>query len=159
MKQLRDFWWTCFKSGCDKDDFKFVRCSRCGCEAQLTYECKHLKSILKVINKPDDKDVNKVIILGSVSVGVSLRQLEELFAAMNICIMAQKEYRKSRNELHRKMKELAKKVMADGALGEFNIAQGQRKGKNGIVYIAIITDESWMTRSLKKSIIPSPLLR
>lgn len=95
VEELSDFFYTCYAdNGCERNRLKLVRYRRCGLNIRFTYKCSDCERGLRLANQAGDEDLNKFLILGGIPIGAGHRQLEKLFAELNIRITTLREHEK-----------------------------------------------------------------
>ncbi|KMQ85339.1 hypothetical protein RF55_16179, partial [Lasius niger] len=92
-------------------------------------------------------DINKAAATGTVTVGIGYAQLEELCAAMNISCISEKTYIKHREDLIDDFEKTAMENMKMAGEIEKQLALEKNETMNGIPYITVVADGSWMKRS------------
>ncbi|EZA47389.1 hypothetical protein X777_16362, partial [Ooceraea biroi] len=97
--------------------------------------------------KSNELDVNTAAVAGTVTVGISYAQLEELCAAINIPCMSEKTYIHNRENLLDDFQKTAMNSMKMADELEKQLAMERNEVINGISYITVVADGSWMKRS------------
>ncbi|EFN66856.1 hypothetical protein EAG_05267, partial [Camponotus floridanus] len=92
-------------------------------------------------------DINTAAVTGTVTIGIGFAQLEELCASMGIPCMADKTYVKSRENVIDNFEKTAMENMKMAVETEKQLALERNETINGIPYITVVADGSWMKRS------------
>lgn len=131
-------------------DWKLVHSIRRGLLTQFFFKCEMCHYEASIWSEPIDSvsyDINAAAALGSVTVGIGYSQLEELCAALNIPCMSDLTYFKYREEITNDFHAAALENMKIAAEIEKQMALERNETINGIPYITVVADGSWMKRS------------
>ncbi|KMQ88744.1 hypothetical protein RF55_11711 [Lasius niger] len=135
---------------CQFKDWKLVNSLRHGLKTQLFFKCQmcnYKANIWSEPTEPKTLDINTAAVAGTVTVGIGHAQLDELCAAMNIPCMSDKTYIKNREKLVNDFEKTATENMKMAGEVEKQLALEKNDVINGIPYITVIADGSWMKRS------------
>ncbi|XP_071652583.1 uncharacterized protein [Temnothorax longispinosus] len=140
---------------CSFEDWTCVKSRRLGLLTQFFFKCQMCNSEDNFWSEPvksdEILDTNRAAVAGTITVGIGYAQLEELCAAMNISCMAEHTYIKYREELVDSFLETAMESMKMAAEEEKQLAIEKNETINGIPYITVVADGSWMKRSYGKA--------
>ncbi|KAL6416527.1 hypothetical protein ACFW04_013390 [Cataglyphis niger] len=92
-------------------------------------------------------DINSAALAGTVTTGIGFAQLEKLCAAMNVPCMSEPTYIKYRENLVDDFQKTAMENMKLAGEAEKQLAIEKNEVINGIPYITVVADGSWMKRS------------
>ena len=92
-------------------------------------------------------DANSGAAIGTLTTGIGFAQLEELCAAMNVPCMSEKTYIKCRQHLVDELLKTAEREMKLAGEAEKEAAIKRGDIHQGIPYISVVVDGSWMKRS------------
>ncbi|KMQ89298.1 hypothetical protein RF55_11082 [Lasius niger] len=135
---------------CQFKDWKVIKTETKGFRTQLFFKCQMCNTEANIWSEPEDPkilDINKAVVAGTIIVGIGFAQLEELCAAMNIPCMSEKTYIKNRDILVDDFEKTAMENMKMAGQIEKQLALERNDVINGIPYITVIADGSWMKRS------------
>ncbi|XP_070529851.1 uncharacterized protein [Cardiocondyla obscurior] len=131
-------------------DWLLINSRRYGLLTEFMFQCQmcYFKaSIWLEPNNSDNLDINSATVAGTITAGIGFAQLQELQAAQNISSMSEPIYITYRESLVDDFQETAMKNMKESGEVERNIAIERNDLINGIPYITVIVDGSWMKRS------------
>ncbi|XP_057662428.1 uncharacterized protein LOC130897534 [Diorhabda carinulata] len=95
-------------------------------------------------------NVNQAIVLGAISTGGGLAQIEEQLGFCDLPVMSSHLYQKIQNELAHSIHELAWEIIEQAGVQERRIAiEKGHIGKDSIPYITVIADGAWSKHSYK----------
>ncbi|XP_067207257.1 uncharacterized protein [Linepithema humile] len=135
---------------CQFKDWKLVNSRRCGLLTQLFFKCQmcHYKAnIWSESTEPEKLDLNKATVATTITVGNGYAQLEEFCAGINIPCMSEKTYIKYREDIVDDFQKTAMESMKMAGELEKQLALERNETINGIPYITVVADGSWMKRS------------
>jgi len=135
---------------CQFKDWKLINSRRRGFMTQLFFKCQmchYEANIWSEPTKPETLDINTAAVAGSITMGIGYSQLEELCAAINIPSMSEPTYVKYRENLVDEFQETAMQNMKTAGEVEKQLAIEKNEVINGIPYITVVADGSWMKRS------------
>lgn len=129
--------------------------TKIGLYSKLKLYCIMCKAEL-IINTSDPQptqnlDINTAAISGITSVGIGLKQFQELCIAMNLPTITQQMYRKKHTEICDQWEKTAHKVMAAAAERDRIAAIEEGRVKNEVAVIDVIADGCWSKRSCKSN--------
>ncbi|XP_070523169.1 uncharacterized protein [Cardiocondyla obscurior] len=135
---------------CQFKDWILVNSQRHGLLTQFFFKCKmcHFETnIWSEPKRPDMLDINKATVAGTITVGIGYAQLQELYAAQNISIMSEPTYIQYRENILEDFQNTAMTNMITAGEAEKQLAIERNDVIDGIPYITVIADGSWMKRS------------
>jgi hypothetical protein len=135
---------------CQFKDWKLVNSRRRGLLTQLFFKCQMCNYEANIWSEPTESeqlDINTAAVAATVTVGIGYAQLEELCAAINIVCMSDKTYIKHRENLVDDFMKTAVESMQMAGEAEKQLALERGETINGIPYITVVADGSWMKRS------------
>ncbi|KMR04828.1 heterogeneous nuclear ribonucleoprotein l-like protein [Lasius niger] len=135
---------------CQFKDWKLVSSRRRGLMTQLFFKCQmcnYEANIWSEPTQPETLDVNTAAVAGTVTMGIGYAQLEELCAAINVPCMSEPTYVKYRENLIDDFNKTAMENMKMAGEVEKQLALERNDVINGIPYITVVADGSWMKRS------------
>ncbi|KMQ85199.1 hypothetical protein RF55_16378 [Lasius niger] len=109
--------------------------------------CNYEANIWSEPTEPETLDINTAAVAGTVTMGIGYAQLEELCAAMNVPCMSEPTYVEYRENLIDDFNKTAMKNMKMTGEVEKHLALERNDVINGIPYITVVADGSWMKRS------------
>ncbi|EZA47083.1 hypothetical protein X777_16735 [Ooceraea biroi] len=109
--------------------------------------CNYEDYIWSEPTEPHVLDVNTAAVAGTVTMGIGYAQLEEFCAAVNIPRMSEKTYINRRESLVDDFQKTAMESMKMAGEVEKQLAIERNDIINGIPYITVVADGSWMKRS------------
>ncbi|EZA56800.1 hypothetical protein X777_03205, partial [Ooceraea biroi] len=118
---------------------------RRGLKTQLFFKYQMCNYEANIWSEPTEShvlDVNTAAVAGTVTVGIGYAQLEELCAAVNIPCMSEETYINRRD-----FQNTAVQSMEMTGEVEKQLAVERNEMINGIPYITVVADGSWMKRS------------
>ncbi|EZA62614.1 hypothetical protein X777_07428 [Ooceraea biroi] len=131
-------------------DWKLVKSLLRGLKTQLFFKCQmcnYEDNIWSEPTEPHVLDSNTTASAGTVTGGIDYAQLEELCAAVNIRCMSEKTYVNRRDSLVDDFLKTAIQSMKMAGEEEKQLAIERNEIINGIPYITVVADGSWMKRS------------
>ncbi|KMQ83895.1 hypothetical protein RF55_18845 [Lasius niger] len=108
--------------------------------------CNYEANIWSQSTEPEKLDLNKAAVAATITVGNGYAQLEEFCAAINISCMSEKTYIKHRENIVDDFQKTAIETMKMACELEKEFALERNETINGIPYITVIADGSWMKR-------------
>jgi len=135
---------------CQFKDWKLVNSHRCGLMTQLFFKCQmcnYEDNIWSEPTEPEKLDLNQAAVATTITVGNGYAQLEEFCAGVNIPCMSEKTYIKHRENLVDDFQKTATESMKMAGEVEKQLALERNETVNGIPYITVVADGSWMKRS------------
>lgn len=123
-----------------------------GLKTKVKIECSRCKFKTWVSLNDDVADamtVNESVIAGSILSGMNFNNIQELLGAIDIPFMCDKTFHRIREELIPKFEWAAQKEMEEAAELEEQYAREAGHLINGIPWIVVIVDGSWMKRSYR----------
>jgi len=135
---------------CSFKDWKLINSRHRGLLTQLFFKCQMCNYETNIWSEPvksETLDINTAATAGTVTAGIGYAQFEELCAAMNIPCMSEKTYIKHRENLIDDFEKTALENMKIAGEMEKQLAVKRNEIINGIPYITVIADGSWMKRS------------
>ncbi|EZA48921.1 hypothetical protein X777_12972 [Ooceraea biroi] len=135
---------------CQFKDWKLVNSLRRGLKTQLFFKCQmcnYEDNIWSEPTEPHVLDSNTAAAVGTLTVGIGYAQLEELCATVNIRCMSEKTYINRRDALVDDFLKTAMQSMKMAGEEEKQLAIERNETINGILYITVVADGSWMKRS------------
>jgi len=135
---------------CQYKDWILVSSRRCGFQTQFFFKCQMYHYEANFWSQDihsKNLDINTAITAGSISAGIGYAQLEEMYAAANIPCMSEKTYIKHREIIIDDFDKTAIENMKMAGAMEKQLAIQKNKIVNGIPYITVVADSSWMKRS------------
>ena len=111
--------------------------------------CKYYKWVNLTDNDPKAMPLNKSAVLGSTAAGTGYSELKQQLAAMAIPCMTDVSYRKHRQELVSSFEKASEESMKEAAAIEKELAIMEGDTIDGIPFITVIVDGSWLKRSYK----------
>jgi len=135
---------------CQFKNWKLVKFLRRGLLTQLFFKCEMCNYKCNIWSEPTEPeilDINAAATAGTVTTGIGYAQFKELCAAMNVHCMAEPTYIKCRENLIDAFQETAMKNMKMAGDIEKQLALERNDVINGIPYITVVADGSWMKRS------------
>ncbi|KAL6416801.1 hypothetical protein ACFW04_014827 [Cataglyphis niger] len=134
---------------CQFKDWKLINSRRRGLMTQLFFKCQmcNYEAIWSEPTEPETFDINSAAIAGTITTGIGFAQLEELCAAMNVPCMSKPTYIKYIENLVDDFQKTAMKNMKLAGEAEKQLAIEKNEVINGIPYITVVADGSWMKRS------------
>lgn len=117
----------------------FFKCRMCNYEAAIWSEAPSEKSL----------NVNTGAVAGAILIGVGYTQMKENLAALDIKCMASKTYQVQHDIVAEGFAKAAEDSMNAAAAEERSLALQNNEIINGIPYITVIGDGSWMKRSYR----------
>lgn len=135
---------------CQFKDWKLINSRRRGLLTQLFFKCQmchYEDNIWSEAVESKELNGNTATVVGTVTAGIGFYQLEELCAANNIPCMTEKTYIKHREKLVDDFRKTAMESMKEAAEIEKQLAMEKNETINGIPYITVVADGSWMKRS------------
>ncbi|XP_076545845.1 uncharacterized protein LOC117609781 [Osmia lignaria lignaria] len=135
---------------CHFRDWKMIGSRQHGCLTQFFFKCQMCNYEDTVWSEPmhsDITNVNEAMTTATVTVGIGSAQLEELCAALNMPCMAETTYRRYREKLVDEFMKSAMHTMQAAGEEERRLAYENNEVVDGIPYITVIADGSWMKRS------------
>ncbi|XP_077272366.1 uncharacterized protein LOC143902956 isoform X2 [Temnothorax americanus] len=139
---------------CQFKDWKLIKARRKGLLTQLFFKCQmcnYKDNIWSEPTEPDILDINKAAVAASITTGNGYAQLNEQCAAMNIPSMSEVTYIKYREDLVEEFGKTAMENMIKAGEEEKQLALDRNETVNGIPYITVVADGSWMKRSYGKA--------
>jgi len=151
MKELKKFWKN-HQQGvvCTLENIKVTNSKRYGLRTLFSLRCDNCHASTTFWSEPNDDnmlDINSAATIGTITAGIGYYQMEELFAAMNIPCMSEKTYINRRESLVDNFEEASLAEMKKAGEVEKQLALERNEIVNGIPYITVIADGSWMKRS------------
>ncbi|KAL6417612.1 hypothetical protein ACFW04_014415 [Cataglyphis niger] len=131
---------------CQFKDWKLINSCRRGLMTQL-FKCQMCNYEANIWSEPKTLDINSAAVAGTVTTGIGFAQLEELCAAMNVPCMSEPTYIKYRENLVDDFQKKAMENMKLAGEAEKQLAIEKNEVINGIPYITVVADGSWMKRS------------
>lgn len=131
-------------------DWTLVNSRRRGLRTQLFFKCKMCNYETNIWSEPeksDTLDINTAAAAGTITIGIGYYQLQELHAAMNIPCMSEVTYIKYRDNVVDDFEKTAIENMKLAGEAEKQLALERNETINGIPYITVVADGSWMKRS------------
>ncbi|KMQ84385.1 hypothetical protein RF55_17846 [Lasius niger] len=95
----------------------------------------------------DVLDINTAAVAGTITTGIGHFQLQELCATMNIPSMCENTYIKYRENIVGNFEKIAMDSMRMTGETEKKLVLERNETINGIPYITVVADGSWMKRS------------
>ena len=137
------------RTRCYFRDWKLINTRRRGFLTQFFYcqVCRHKDSIWSEPIDVADLDANSGATIGTITTGIGFAQLQELCAAMTIPCMSEKIYIKHRESLVDELLKPAQMEMQAAGNAEKELAINRGDIHDGIPYISVVLDGSWMKRS------------
>nr|XP_034192329.1 uncharacterized protein LOC117609774 [Osmia lignaria]XP_034192330.1 uncharacterized protein LOC117609774 [Osmia lignaria]XP_034192331.1 uncharacterized protein LOC117609774 [Osmia lignaria]XP_034192332.1 uncharacterized protein LOC117609774 [Osmia lignaria]XP_034192333.1 uncharacterized protein LOC117609774 [Osmia lignaria] len=135
---------------CHFRDWKMIGSRQHGCLTQLFFKCQMCNYEDTVWSEPMNSDImniNEATTTATVTVGIDYAQLEELCAALNMPCMAETTYRRYREKLVDQFMKSAMYTIQAAGEEERRLAFENNEVVDGIPYITVIADGSWMKRS------------
>ncbi|KAL6419316.1 hypothetical protein ACFW04_011459 [Cataglyphis niger] len=135
---------------CQFKDWKLINSRRRGLMTQLFFKCQMCNYEANIWSEPTEPktlDINSAVVAGTVTTGIGFAQLEELCAAMNVPCMSEPTYIKYRENLVDDFQKTAMENMKLAGKAEKQLAIEKNEVINGIPYITVVADGSWMKRS------------
>ncbi|KAL6417339.1 hypothetical protein ACFW04_011531 [Cataglyphis niger] len=114
---------------------------------QLFFKCQMCNYEANIWSEPETLDINSAAVAGIITTGIGFAQLEELCAAMNVSCMSEPTYIKYRENLVDHFQKTAMENMKLAGEAEKQLAIEKNEVINGIPYITVVADDSWMKRS------------
>ena len=136
---------------CRFTDLVITKIKRVGLKIKFIVECRmcHFRNSFWSEPTDDSKlDVNRGIVAGTILTGTGHKQLEELFAAVDVPCMSNKTYISFHNEMSEAFVAAAEEEMRMAGKEERRLAS-ERGDVIDIPHIPVITDGSWMKRSYR----------
>ncbi|XP_076549399.1 uncharacterized protein LOC117605294 [Osmia lignaria lignaria] len=121
-----------------------------GCLTQFFFKCQmcnYEDTVWSELMHSDIMNVNEAMTTATVTVGIGYAQLEELCAALKMPYMAETTYRRYREKLVDEFMKSAMHTMQAAGEEERRLASENNEVVDGIPYITVIADGSWMKRS------------
>ncbi|XP_072766253.1 uncharacterized protein [Anoplolepis gracilipes] len=135
---------------CQFKDWKLIN-SRChGLKTQFFFKCQmcnYEDNIWSEPTEPEKLDLNQAAIAKTITVGNGYAQLEEFCAGVNIPCMSEKTYINHREILVDDFQKTVMESMKMAGEMEKQLALERNETINGIPYITVVADGSWMKRS------------
>ncbi|XP_067205374.1 uncharacterized protein [Linepithema humile] len=135
---------------CQFKDWKLINSRRRGLLTQLFFKCQmcnYEANIWSEPTEPEKLDINKAAVASTITVGNGYAQLEEFCAGINISCMSEKTYIKYRENLVDDFQKTAMESMKMAGELEKQLALERNETINGIPYITVVADGSWLKRS------------
>jgi len=136
---------------CQYDDWLLiVNYRRRGLLTQLFYKCQMCHYETNIWSEPtesDQLDINTAAVATTITAGIGYSSLEEICTGMNISCMSEKTYIKYRENVIDDYEKTAMQNMKKAAEEEKQLALEKNETINGIPYITVVADGSWMKRS------------
>ncbi|XP_077260812.1 uncharacterized protein LOC143896691 [Temnothorax americanus] len=136
---------------CQFKDWKLVHSRRCGLLTQLFFKCQMCNYEDNIWSEPTESaenvDINNSAVATTITVGSGYAQLEEFCAGINVPCMSEKTYIKSRENVIDYFEKTAMESMIMAGELEKQLALERNETINGIPYITVVADGSWMKRS------------
>ncbi|XP_067214349.1 uncharacterized protein [Linepithema humile] len=135
---------------CQFKDWKLINTRRRGLLTQFFFKCQmchYTDNIWSERIEPKQMDINKAAISANITVGNGYAQLEEFCAGINIPCMSERTYIKYRENLVDDFTKTAMESMKMAGKLEKELALERNDTINGIPYITVVADGSWMKRS------------
>ncbi|XP_067203566.1 uncharacterized protein [Linepithema humile] len=135
---------------CQFKDWKLVNSRRRGLLTQLFFKCQmcnYEANIWSEPSEPNKLDLNKAAVATTITIGNGYAQLEEFCAGINIPCMSEKTYIKYRENVVDDFQKIAMESMKMAGELEKQLALERNETINGIPYITVVADGSWMKRS------------
>lgn len=137
---------------CSIADMEIDGEQRIGINSKIFLKCK-MCNITKTIltDRPEVEkeilDVNKSVVLATLSTGNGYSQMSEIMATLNIPCMAQNTFSRCMEEISTAIHDTAWKVMEEAGVEEAALAKEVGDFKNGYPAITVIADGAWCKRS------------
>jgi len=109
--------------------------------------CHYETNIWSEPTKSDQLDINTAAVATTITAGIGYSSLEEICTGMNISCMSEKTYIKYRENIIDDYEKTAMQNMKKAAEEEKQLALEKNETINGIPYITVVSDGSWMKRS------------
>jgi len=119
----------------------FFKCRMCNYEASFWSESRDSKEL----------DINSAVVVTTATAGIGYSTLEEMYAGQNIPCMSEVTYIKHREILVDEFKKTAIENMIMAGEVEKQLAVERNEIINGIPYITVVVDDSWMKRLYGKA--------
>ena len=135
---------------CQFKDWKLIKSYRRGLMTQLFFKCQmcnYEDNFWSEPIEPERLDINTAAVAGTITMGIGYAQLEELCAAMNIPCMSEPTYFKYTENLIDDFTKTAMENMKMAGEAEKQLALERNDVIDGIPYITVVADGSWMKRS------------
>ncbi|XP_067216539.1 uncharacterized protein [Linepithema humile] len=135
---------------CQFKDWKLINSRRRGLMTQLFFQCQmcHYKdSIWSEPTKPKILDINTAVAAATITTGIGYAQLNELCAAINVPCMSESTYITFRDNIVDDFQKTAMENMKMAGEIEKQLALERNDIINGIPYITVVADGSWMKRT------------
>jgi len=153
FKQLHEkFDEHCHGIECSFRDLTFIGVRAYGLKHKFFFKCRMCNFESNVWSEPSPEkslDINTGAVASSILTGVGYTQLQQSCAAMNISCMGRKTYEKTHEIVAEAFAKAAEQSMKTAANEERELALQRNEVINGIPYIAVIGDGSWMKRSYR----------
>lgn len=139
--------------GCNLSCLQIVSEKMIGLRSQFHVKCSLCNLNFFIDNEPpDDLDINRRTVAGTISIGCGQSQLEEILSAMDLPMISPLIYQKCHDQLSTYWQNMAVDTMNQAAEQERKLAMEEgRVDKNGIPIIDVILDGCWSKRTYKKN--------
>lgn len=123
-----------------------------GLTTRFTFECQncfHKEFVFSEAHEEDTMDINTAVVAATLSTGIGLTQIEQIFAGMAVHCMTDKMYTEKQSSICQDIfAKATEKSMREAAEEERKLAI--KRGdvtKEGIPYITVIIDGSWLKKT------------
>lgn len=115
----------------------------------FSYFCDTCEKTMKIYSHPPDttKEVNKMLVWGSNSIGIGYSQAQEIFSCLDLPIMSSTYFQKVEKTVGDDWQEILQKQMLEAGQAEKSLALEAEEVENGVPYITVIIDGGWAKRS------------
>lgn len=137
---------------CSFRDLIFIGVRAHGLKNKLCFKCRMCNFESAIWSEPPPEqrlNVNAATVAGAMLTGIGYTQLQEHFAAMDIKCMAPSTYQTVHEKVAEGFQKAAEESMNAAAAEERSLALENNEIMNGIPYISVIGDGSWMKRSYR----------
>lgn len=155
--------------GCNFDHLEKVERKTNGVGGEVLFKCSLCNLEKKILfHSKEEYGINELVVIGADGTGMGQTGVAEFLCALDIDPMCNDTYRKSQEKVYVIVKKIAEKEMEKAAEEEYKIAKEKaaeeavrgekivRHEVDGIMFITVVTDGSWMKRSYKFGTYDSP---
>lgn len=143
------------RNGCNFMHLEMTKSINNGLKTKVRIKCSRcdfVKWINLTVDVADTLTLNESVIAGTIFAGTNFNNLQELFASIDLPFMTAKAFQAIREgKLLSYFEWAALKEMEDTGAEESRIAEAAGHVINGVPYIVVVSDGSWMNRAYKSS--------
>lgn len=142
-----------FREQCSFHDLYYEKCQDNGLCSKLKFVCNLCKywKWINLVNQNDDTmmPLNDGAVSGTIAAGTGFSQMKQQLAAMAIPCMSDVTYRIYRQNLVELFEKTAEETMNEAAAVERELAIMEGDTINGVPFITVQVDGSWLKRTYK----------